>query len=228
MPAKSKKQQRFFGVVTAYLEGKIKNPSPSVVRAANSMSKEDIKHFASTKHDGLPEEKDAFFVTPTIAVLAYLYGRKHRKDKEEDDSSEYVQDEKKAWASTKVHLQNKFAQYDFDSIEDAASFLASIGTLSEDDLLDMLYGRQELVNGFAVTYSSEKSAQSKLVDPYRKYNKYDRAEKVVDAVLRGDGKDDTEEAKKKHRKELSAKLDALVDDIELTDKAISTLADLLN
>ena len=60
MPAKSKSQQRFFGVVEAYLKGKIKHPSESVRRAAKSMSPEDVKHFASTKHEGLPEKVAAW------------------------------------------------------------------------------------------------------------------------------------------------------------------------
>lgn len=56
MPAKSKKQQRFFGLVHAYLNGKIKNPSSDVKRVAKSMSSEDVDHFAKTKHEGLPEK----------------------------------------------------------------------------------------------------------------------------------------------------------------------------
>ena len=60
MPAKSKKQQRFFGIVESYLKGRLKNPSPEVQRAANSMSKKDVKHFAATKHEGLPEKAAAW------------------------------------------------------------------------------------------------------------------------------------------------------------------------
>lgn len=56
MPAKSKKQQRFFGLVHAYQQGKIKNPSEDVKRVADSISASDAEHFAKTKHDGLPEK----------------------------------------------------------------------------------------------------------------------------------------------------------------------------
>ena len=57
MPAKSKAQQRFFGMVRAAQKGEMENPSPEVSQAASSMSKSDVKKFAKTKHKGLPEKK---------------------------------------------------------------------------------------------------------------------------------------------------------------------------
>ena len=57
MPSVSKAQQRFMGMVRATQKGEMKNPSPEVQDAANSMKKKDAKDFASTKHKGLPEKK---------------------------------------------------------------------------------------------------------------------------------------------------------------------------
>ena len=57
MPAKSKAQQRFFGMVRAAQKGEMDSPSPEVSQAASSMSKSDVKKFAKTKHKGLPEKK---------------------------------------------------------------------------------------------------------------------------------------------------------------------------
>jgi len=57
MPAKSKAQQRFFGMVRAAQKGEMENPSPEVAKAASSMSKSDVKKYAKTKHDKLPEKK---------------------------------------------------------------------------------------------------------------------------------------------------------------------------
>jgi len=58
MPAVSKKQQRFFGMVRqAQKEGQAKAASPEVARVASSIKKSDAKDFASTKHKGLPEKK---------------------------------------------------------------------------------------------------------------------------------------------------------------------------
>ena len=57
MPAKSKAQQRFMGMVYAVKKGEMEAPSPEVAQAAASMSKGDAEDFASTKHKGLPEKK---------------------------------------------------------------------------------------------------------------------------------------------------------------------------
>jgi len=57
MPAVSKAQQRFMGMVHAAQKGDMENPSPEVSKAANSMSDKDAKDFASTKHKGLPDKK---------------------------------------------------------------------------------------------------------------------------------------------------------------------------
>ena len=56
MPAVSKKQQRFFGMVRAAQKGEMASPSVEVSKAASSMSKSDVKKFAKTKHKGLPEK----------------------------------------------------------------------------------------------------------------------------------------------------------------------------
>ena len=58
MPAVSKKQQRFFGIVRAAQKGTLKaEKTLEVQRAAASMKRKDVKDFASTKHKGLPEKK---------------------------------------------------------------------------------------------------------------------------------------------------------------------------
>lgn len=56
MPAKSKKQQRFFGMVHACQKGG-ECSSPEVKNVAGSISYKDADKFASTKHAGLPEKK---------------------------------------------------------------------------------------------------------------------------------------------------------------------------
>jgi transcriptional regulator of met regulon len=55
MPAQSKAQQRFMGMVHSAQNGDMKNPSKEVQKAADSMSDKDAKDFASTKHDDLPD-----------------------------------------------------------------------------------------------------------------------------------------------------------------------------
>jgi hypothetical protein len=57
MPAKSKKQQRFFGMVHAVQKGEIEPPSKEVAETAKSIGSGDAEDFASTKHKGLPMKK---------------------------------------------------------------------------------------------------------------------------------------------------------------------------
>ena len=58
MPAVSKAQQRFMGMVHATQKGDMESPSPEVSKAADSMSDKDAKDFASTSHSGLPDKKE--------------------------------------------------------------------------------------------------------------------------------------------------------------------------
>jgi len=60
MPAVSKAQQRFMGMVHAVKKGEMSAPSPEVAKAAASMNKKDAKDFASTKHKDLPEKKKTY------------------------------------------------------------------------------------------------------------------------------------------------------------------------
>lgn len=67
MPAVSKAQQRFMGMVHAVKKGDMAAPSPEVAQAAASIKKKDAKDFASTKHKGLPEKKkmkETFTIDP--------------------------------------------------------------------------------------------------------------------------------------------------------------------
>ena len=57
MPALSKKQQRFFGIVRAIQKGEQAPTTPETAKAAEDMKKTDVKKFASTKHKGLPNKK---------------------------------------------------------------------------------------------------------------------------------------------------------------------------
>ena len=55
MPAKSKAQQKFMGMVHASQKGEMK-PTGKVAKAAKSMTKKAATEFASTKHKGLPKK----------------------------------------------------------------------------------------------------------------------------------------------------------------------------
>ena len=56
MPAVSKKQQQFFGIVRAIQKGEQAPTTPETAKAAADMKKSDVKKFASTKHKVLPNK----------------------------------------------------------------------------------------------------------------------------------------------------------------------------
>ena len=66
--AKSKSQQRLMGMVRAAQKGEMDNPSEQVKKLARTMKKKDVKDFASTKHDDLPEKKEVNEIAPAIAL----------------------------------------------------------------------------------------------------------------------------------------------------------------
>lgn len=56
MPAKSKSQQRLFGMAHAYNKGELPDASEEVKELAKSLKKKQVKEFAETKHKGLPNK----------------------------------------------------------------------------------------------------------------------------------------------------------------------------
>jgi len=66
MPAKSKSQQRFFGMVHAYQKGELKKSDvgsdelwDKIKKTAGEISQKSAKDFAETKHKGLPNKKES-------------------------------------------------------------------------------------------------------------------------------------------------------------------------
>jgi len=98
MPAVSKKQQRFFGIVRAIQKGEMAPTTPETAKAAADMKKSDVKDFASTKHKKLPEKKVAkeaadFSQRDKIMKKAkplhkHLYKNLHKKDTSGDVNEE--------------------------------------------------------------------------------------------------------------------------------------------
>ena len=78
MPAKSKAQQKFMGMVHALQKGDMKpsDASASVKKAAQSMSDKDAKDFASTSHKGLPKKVKQEILNK-IKEYANKMGRDH-------------------------------------------------------------------------------------------------------------------------------------------------------
>ena len=102
MPALSKKQQRFFGIVRAIQKGEQAPTTPETAKAAEDMKKTDVKKFASTKHKGLPEKK--------VTTEELKLNRKisfHEMQKRIRDAKERAREKKKEserlYSDTKKH-----------------------------------------------------------------------------------------------------------------------------
>ena len=72
MPAKSKAQQRFFGMIDAYKKGKMKHAPKKIRDAAKHISDEDARDFAKTKHEGLPEKVAHIICSRRMEKKAFL------------------------------------------------------------------------------------------------------------------------------------------------------------
>ena len=129
MPALSKKQQRFFGIVRAIQKGEQAPTTPETAKAARDMKKGDVKDFASTKHKGLPEKKVKKEETDYKSrdkimkkanpLHKHLYKNLHKKDKTGDVNEESKYDrydsEKKKFAKTDKRM--KFGKF-YDKAKD--------------------------------------------------------------------------------------------------------------
>ena len=104
MPAKSKAQQRFFGMVRAAQKGEMENPSSEVLDAADSISVKDAKKMAKTKHKGLPEKVDE-----ASAVLDANTKIKNEKQRKKDQA--------KLAKLTHIYKGMKTGQYNSHELE---------------------------------------------------------------------------------------------------------------
>lgn len=78
MPATSKAQQRFMGMVHAAQKGE-EPASPEVAKVAKSMSDKDAKDFASTSHKGLPTRVKKEILNQLKTEYAFMLGNHHIK-----------------------------------------------------------------------------------------------------------------------------------------------------
>ena len=84
MPATSKKQQKFMGLVRALQKGKVSpsKVSKKVKDVAKDMKPKDVKKYASTKHKGLPNKvkSEAKKMSDTDMYNYLMYMRKYKPD----------------------------------------------------------------------------------------------------------------------------------------------------
>ena len=102
MPALSKKQQRFFGIVRAIQKGEQAPTTPETAKAAEDMKKTDVKKFASTKHKGLPEKKVTKEEIQTDRKISFPEMQKRIRDAKER-AREKKKESERLYSDTKKH-----------------------------------------------------------------------------------------------------------------------------
>lgn len=78
MPATSKAQQRFMGMVHAAQKGETP-ASPAIAKVAKDMDKKSAKDFASTSHKGLPSRVKKEILNQLKTEYAFMLGNHHIK-----------------------------------------------------------------------------------------------------------------------------------------------------
>ena len=123
MPALSKKQQRFFGIVRAIQKGEMVPTTPETAKAAADMKKSDVKDFASTKHKGLPEKKvkkeetdyksKDKILKKVKPLHKHLYKNLHKGDTSGDvnEGSKYDKYDKEKKKFAKADTRMKFGKF---------------------------------------------------------------------------------------------------------------------
>ena len=102
MPALSKKQQRFFGIVRAIQKGEQAPTTPETAKAAEDMKKTDVKKFASTKHKGLPEKKVTTEEVKLNRKISFPEMQKRIRDAKER-AREKKKESERLYSDTKRH-----------------------------------------------------------------------------------------------------------------------------
>ena len=130
MPAVSKAQQKFFGIVRAIQKGEMAPTTPETAKAAADMKKSDVKDFASTKHKKLPEKKVAkeaadFSQRDKIMKKAkplhkHLFKNLHKGDRKGDvnETTKYDKYDKEKKQFAKADRKMKFGKF-YDKAKEA-------------------------------------------------------------------------------------------------------------
>ena len=201
MPAQSKAQQRFMGMVHATQKGDMENPSKDVETVAKSISKKDAKDFASTSHKGLPDnikemilselrsigviQKEYFSVVDDIKKTLSAYKDNKGTDKEKQIVSKLklLNDKKKKLSDEmdgKVSSMYKDAELKVDEASTTASAdgYATPYAFSKPGQTKNKNNKLARVSGGTVVDDLEESVNEdqswkRLLDPYNWFKSKD-------------------------------------------------------
>ena len=118
MPALSKKQQKFMGLVLAYKRGEVpaSKVSKNVKQVAAAMSEKELEKYAGTKHKGLPTKvkKEDIMTIPVSelkkiinSVVSDVINENIDQDKEEKEEVKLTPEQKQQY----IESISKFNEY---------------------------------------------------------------------------------------------------------------------
>jgi hypothetical protein len=201
MPAKSKKQQRFFRLVKSIQEGNTKG-SGKAQEAASIMSKKDVRDYAKTKHENLPESissmkkeaknvpsnptlwqqaKDKAKAKFSVYPSAYANGWAAKwyksqgggwKSESESSNSKSSQNSNHNNENVWLHESDRKRLLDFAAV----SGLAGIGAAGTYGLLKLLYDKSNLSKNRLKKYETRVS-----IPGSRRLNKKDKSDALLHA-----------------------------------------------
>ena len=149
MPAQSKAQQRFMGMVHAAQKGS-EPASPEVAKVAKDMTDKDAKDFASTSHKGLPNH----IKKEILNKLKTEYGLMNSKHLMPAAPAMGLDDEDEQYGETKIMKLKKIVEA-ADEINTAV-IPAAIKIKFEKAL--------ELMNGKELSYNQKIKLLAKIID----------------------------------------------------------------
>ena len=107
MPAKSKQQQKFMGIVRAIQKGDepASKFSKDAQDAADDMKKKDVEKFASTKHKGLPKKVEQYLRQQIRKSVEEIIEEDWFKRLSSNDQKKYLKDHPNSKKAKQVKAQ---------------------------------------------------------------------------------------------------------------------------
>jgi len=148
MPALSKKQQQFMGLVLAYKRGEIpaSKISKNVKQVAASMSEKELEKFAGTEHKGLPTKvkKESTFRIPmeelqkiVRSAVGEVLNEEVNHDEEEKQEVKLTPEQKKQYVESIARF-NEYGKsiYRRDELKAAFSEIKNLVEFASKNIVD--------------------------------------------------------------------------------------------
>ena len=148
MPAISKKQQQFMGLVLAYKRGEVpaSKVSKNVKQVAASMSEKELEKFAGTSHKGLPTKvkKESSFRIPMEELqkivreaVSEVINENVGQDEEKQEEIQLTSEQKKQYLES-IAKFNEYGKsiYRRDELKSAFSEIKNIVEFASKNIVD--------------------------------------------------------------------------------------------